>query len=75
VKDLPGIVGVLAGSTPDGDRVALSLTDSVEALEANAAAIMSTELLPWEDPAHLTGPDDLAILRLLHADLPVDADR
>ncbi|HST65002.1 MAG TPA: hypothetical protein VLM05_07415 [Mycobacteriales bacterium] len=75
VKDLPGLVGLLTGSTPEGDRIALILADSVEALEANAAAIMSTELLPWEDPAHLTGPDELAILRLLHADVPVGADR
>jgi hypothetical protein len=75
VQHLPGLVAVLVGSTPDGDRFALSLADSVEALEAGAAAIMSTELLPWEDPAHLTGPDGLAILRLLHADLPVGADR
>ena len=40
-----------------------------------AIAIMSTELLPDEDPAHLTGPDSFAILRLLHADLPVGAGR
>lgn len=75
VKDIPGLVAGLAGSTPDGDRIALTLADSVEALESAAAAIMSTELLPWEDPAHMTGPDGLAILRLLHADLPVGADR
>ena len=36
---------------------------------------MSTELLPGEDPAYLTGPDTFAVLRLLHADLPVGATR
>jgi hypothetical protein len=55
--------------------VTVTLTDSVEALEAGAAAILSTELLPWEKPEHLTGPDGLAILRLLHADLPAGAIR
>jgi hypothetical protein len=69
VKDVPGLVGVLAGTAPGG-RMGLTLAESVESLEAGAAAIMSTELRPWEDRAHLTGPDALAILRLLHADLP-----
>ena len=64
------MVGGLVGSTSDGGRVALTLAESVETLEAGAVAIMSTELLPWEKPEHLTGPDGLTILRLLHADLP-----
>jgi hypothetical protein len=75
IRDLPGLVGVLTGAAPDGGRMAVTLTDSVEALEAGAAAILSTELLPWEKPEHLTGPDTLAILRLLHADVPVGATR
>lgn len=75
VKDLPGLVGVVTAGAPDGGRVALTLADSVEALEAGAAAILSTELLPWEDPAHLTGPDGLAVLRLRHADVPATVTR
>jgi hypothetical protein len=75
VRELPGLVGVLPGSAPGGGRMAVTLTDSVEALEAGAAAILSTELLPWEKPEHLTGPDGLAILRLLHADVPAGAIR
>ena len=59
----------------DGARFSATLAESVEALEAAGAAIMSTELLPGEDPADLTGPDSFAILRLLHADLPVGANR
>ncbi len=70
VRDLPGLVGVLVGSTSDGGRIAVTLTESVEALEAGAAAILSTELLPWEKPEHMTGPDSIAVLRLLHADVP-----
>jgi hypothetical protein len=75
VRDLPGLVGVLVGAAPGGGRVAVTLADSVESLQAGAAAILSTELLPWEDPAHLTGPDELAVLRLLHADVPATTTR
>lgn len=75
VKDLPGLVGVVTGSAPGGGRVAIPLADSVDSLEAVAAAILSSAPLPWEDPAHFTGPDALAVLRLRHADLPVGADR
>lgn len=75
VRALPGLVAVLTGSGPDGDRIAFTLTDSVESLEAGSAAILSTTLLPWEDPAHLTGPDTLVVLRLLHAELPALSER
>lgn len=71
VRDVPGWTEVLGGTGADGGRFTLTLAESVEALEAGAAAIMSTELLPGEDPAHLTGPDAFAILRVLHADVPV----
>ena len=70
VRNLPGLVGVLVGSTSDGGRIALTLAESMESLEAGAAAILSTELLPWEKPEHLTGPDGAMLLRLLHADVP-----
>ena len=73
VRDLPGLVGVLVGSTSDGGRIALTLAESVETLEAGAAAILSSRLLPWEKPEHMTGPDGVAVLRLLHADVPAPA--
>jgi len=73
VRDLPGLVGVLVGSTSDGGRIAITLAESVESLEAGSAAILSTELLPWEKPEHMTGPDSVAVLRLLHADVPAAA--
>ncbi len=75
VRELPGIVEVLGAQAADGARIAATAAESAEALEAAAAAIMSTELLPGEDPAQLTGPDGLTVLRLLHADLPVGAGR
>lgn len=75
VQDLPGLVASLTAAGPDGARVSVTLTDSVEALHAGTAAIMSTTLLPWEDPADLGGPDGLEVLRLVHADVPAGADR
>jgi hypothetical protein len=75
IRDLPGLVEHVGGTAADGSCFSAGLAESVEALEACAAAIMSTELLPGEDPAYLTGPDSMTILRLLHADLPVGASR
>jgi hypothetical protein len=74
-RDCAGVVEVLGGRTADGGRVNAVAAASVEALEDVARAILSTPLLPGEDPAQLTGPDAMAIQRLLHADLPVGADR
>jgi hypothetical protein len=73
VRDVPGIVGDIVGSTSDGGRMVLGLAESVEALEAGAAAVLSTHLLPWEKPEHLIGPDGSSLLRLLHAELPAAA--
>ena len=75
VRNLPGWLEHFAGSAADNSKLSITLAASVEALEAAGAAIMSTELLPGEDPAQLTGPDSFAILRLLHADVPVGADK
>ncbi|HEX6755292.1 MAG TPA: hypothetical protein VF109_05035 [Mycobacteriales bacterium] len=75
VRDVPGVVETVLGGNATGDRVAVVLAESVDALEATVAAIMSTELLPWEDPANMTGPDGARVLRLLHADLPAGATR
>jgi hypothetical protein len=36
-------------------------------------AIMSTDLLPGEDPALLPGPDRVDLHRVLHAALPAPA--
>lgn len=75
VRDVPGIVEFLGGLAADGGRLAVTAAESADALEAAATAVLSSELLPGEDPANLTGPDSVAVLRLLHADLPVGADR
>ena len=75
VRDLPGLVEVVGGTAADGSTFSAGTAESVEAFEEMGKAIYRTELLPWEDPADLTGPDSFEITRLVHADLPVGADR
>jgi hypothetical protein len=41
--------------------VIITLTTSVETLDAAERAAMSTELMPGEDPALLPGPDRIEI--------------
>ena len=41
----------------DGSQVVVSIADSEQALLDAQKAIMSTELMPGEDPALLPGPD------------------
>ncbi len=68
---VPGIVRVLRARAADNGVLVVVLAESVEAIEAQVHAVMSTALLPGEDPALLTGPDRFATYRLVHADLPV----
>jgi hypothetical protein len=57
LRDMDGLVDVLVLVAPDGASVVLgATTDSRHFAEINRR-IMSTELLPGEDPALLTGPD------------------
>lgn len=62
----PGIVRTLALWQPELRRMlAVTLAVSVEALEAAQHAVMSTELLPGEDPALLPGPDSVDLYRVM----------
>lgn len=72
VRDVPGLLGALVLCAADGGRVVVTLTESVEACEEATRRLLSTQLLPWEDPALLTGPDQVDIQRLLVADLPAE---
>jgi len=45
----------------DGSGIVLSIADSEQALLDAQKAIMSTELLPGEDPALLPGPDRIEL--------------
>jgi hypothetical protein len=70
VRDTAGIVDAVICRDANDTTIVMSLATTVEALEAAAVAIFNTKLLPWENPAHMTGPDNVEILRLLHVELP-----
>ena len=55
----------------DNAYLVVILAESMDTFDAAQQAIMSTELLPGEDPALLTGPDRISFYRLVHADLPI----
>jgi hypothetical protein len=73
VDGLPGIVATLRCRAEDNAMVIVTLAESVEALEAASIAIMSTTLLPGEDPSLFTPPDSVDVARLLHCDLDASA--
>ncbi|MGI8681701.1 MAG: hypothetical protein ACR2JO_06155 [Mycobacteriales bacterium] len=72
VRVVPGSVGALLASNPDGTSMVLALTTSLQAIEDSQQAIQTTELLPGEDPALLTGPDRIQLAWVLST-LPVPA--
>lgn len=67
VRVIPGNLGAYAGRNPDGSFAVVALTTSLQAVEDAQRAIMSTELLPGEDPALLTGPDRIQLAWVLAA--------
>ena len=52
----------------DGSELVVTIADSEQALLDGQKAIMSTELLPGEDPALLPGPDRLELYPVIEAD-------
>ena len=68
---IDGIVSVTRMRAADNAYMVVILAESMDAFDAAAQAIMSTELLPGEDPALLSGPDRISFYRLVHADLPI----
>jgi hypothetical protein len=63
---VPGIVRLVTLWRPeDRSLVVVNLGTSMAALEAGSKAVNSTELLPGEDPALLTGPDRGEAYRVL----------
>jgi hypothetical protein len=52
----------------DGSEVVVSIADSEQVLLDAQKAIMSTELLPGEDPALLPGPDRLELYPVVEVD-------
>lgn len=72
-RDVPGIVWVLRLRAADNATTIVLLAETADAIDAGIRAIMSTDLLPGEDPSLLTGPDRIGVHRLMHADLPIEA--
>jgi hypothetical protein len=73
VRDIAGIICTLRLQAPDNAVTLVTLAESADAIDETIRKIMSTALLPEEDPDLLTGPDRVGIYRLMHADLPIDA--
>ncbi|GAA3342031.1 hypothetical protein GCM10020358_35570 [Amorphoplanes nipponensis] len=66
LRTVPGLVRMLMLWHPTERRMAaLHLATSTAALGAVSEAVMSTTLLPDEDPALLPGPDRIARMRVL----------
>jgi len=61
MRGLSGLVGIYVLRGPDLGSVVITLATSLEVLDATARAVMSTELMPGEDPALLPGPDRIEI--------------
>ena len=61
ISGLSGLVGAYVLHGRDLAAVIITLTTSVETLDAAERAAMSTELMPGEDPALLPGPDRIEI--------------
>jgi hypothetical protein len=65
LRNVAGLVRVLVFWHPTDRRMALlHLATSAEALQVIAETVMSTKLLPGEDPALLPGPDRISTLRV-----------
>ncbi len=70
VRDLEGIVEVLALRSDDHRVVVVGLATSRETHAAVQRRMAATPLLPDEDPALLTGADRVDHVRVVSADLP-----
>ena len=65
LREVPGLVRMILLWHPTERRlVVLHLTTSMAALSAVEKAVMSTKLLPGEDPALLPGPDRIAVVQV-----------
>ena len=68
---IDGIVSVIRMRAADNAYMVVVLAESMDVFDVASHAIMSTELLPGEDPELLGGPDRISFYRLVHADLPI----
>lgn len=73
IKDIEGVVGSYTLRGADRSSVIVGFGTTVETHEEVRRAIFSTDLMPGEDPALLTGPDRVDIGRVMYAQLPEPA--
>jgi hypothetical protein len=64
------LVALFVCRRPDGGEVVVSVMRTREALDRAAQVIMSSELLPTEDPAMLPGPDRIDVIEVVDAQVP-----
>ncbi|MCO1660568.1 hypothetical protein [Pseudonocardia humida] len=64
VRDVPGAVRSLSLVGDGNAHLVVNLAATVEAVDAAQRLITTTALLPWEDPAALTGPDRIDLHRV-----------
>ena len=72
MRDIAGLNRLLVLRAEDNATLTVLLAEGRGPIDEAVRAIMSTSLLPGEDPALLTGPDRVAVYRLREADLPAD---
>jgi hypothetical protein len=70
VRDVEGVVEVLALRSDDDRVLVVGLATGREVHTAVQRTVASTPLLPDEDPALLPGADRVDLVRVLSADLP-----
>lgn len=58
------LVALYVLNQPDGAEVVITLVESEEALRHASRVVMSTQLLPGEDPGLLPGPDRVEVYRV-----------
>ena len=73
VADLDGLVDVLVLRSTTHQLLVVATATALETFREMQHRIMSTRLLPGEDPRLLPGPDRLQLGRVLLAQLPVRA--
>lgn len=69
VSSIPGAFGAVVLRAPDGAMAIVALAESTQALTSSVRTLLSTPLLPGEDPALLAGPDHAVDCRLTGAEL------
>ena len=70
IRHLTGLVGVYVLRGPDYETVVVTLATATQTLDAITDAVMTTELLPGEDPALLHGPDRIEIHHVTGCHVP-----